>query len=93
MFDWFQAVPGRVYVVGTLLPLAAFALLLVAGGIRAVCRPFRNQGGLAASLYWAFGGDTPAKGGAYFATAFMAASAAVATHAGQRAGMSPPVDW
>jgi NADH-quinone oxidoreductase subunit L len=75
VLDWFQAVPGRLYVVGTLLPLAAFVLLLVMGGIRALCRPFREQGGLAASLYWAFCGDTPAKAGAYLATAFMGVSA------------------
>src|SRR5205823_14035236 len=75
VLDSFQAYPGRLYVVATLLPLAAFALLLVAGGIRAICRPFREQGGFASSVYWAFGGDTPLKTGAYFATAFMAGSA------------------
>jgi NADH-quinone oxidoreductase subunit L len=74
--DAFQATPGRLYVVGTLLPLAAFAFLLVAGGVRALCRPFRQQGGTAASLYWALGGDVPARGGAIFATRFMALSAA-----------------
>ena len=67
MLDWFQAVPGRRYVVGTLLPLAAFVLLLVAGGIRALCRPFREHGGFASKLYWALGGDTPLKTGAYLA--------------------------
>ncbi|MBP3954539.1 NADH-quinone oxidoreductase subunit L [Gemmata sp. G18] len=77
MLDWFQAVPGRLYVVSTLLPLAAFALLLVAGGARALCRPFREHGGFASKLYWALGGDTPLKTGAYFATAFMACSAAL----------------
>ncbi len=75
MFDWFQAVPGRLYVVGALLPLAAFALLLVAGAVRALCRPFREHGGFASRLYWALGGDTPLKTGAYLATAFMAGSA------------------
>ena len=75
MFDWLQTNPGRLYVVGTLLPLAAFALLLVAGGIRALCRPHRQQGGKAASLYWAFGGDTPGRGGALLTTIFMGLSA------------------
>ena len=32
---------------------------------------------MAASVYWALGGDTPVKTGAYLATAFMAASAAI----------------
>src|SRR5262245_17983708 len=77
MLDWLQTNPGRLYVIGTLLPLTSFVLLLIAGGIRALFRPFRQQGGIEASLYYAFGGDTPVKTGAYIATAFMAASAAV----------------
>jgi NADH-quinone oxidoreductase subunit L len=81
VLDWTHANPGRLYVVAALLPLAAFALLLIAGGIRALCRPHRQQGGMAASLYWAFGGDAPAKGGAYLATACMATSAALAVTA------------
>lgn len=75
MLDWFHAVPGRLYLVGTLLPLTAFVLLLVAGAVRALCRPFRDQGGPAAKLYWLYGGDTPLKTGAYLATLFMAGSA------------------
>ncbi|MBM3982087.1 MAG: NADH-quinone oxidoreductase subunit L [Planctomycetes bacterium] len=75
MLDWFSSTPGRLYVVGTLLPLAAFALLLTAGGLRALCRPFRKQGGFAAKVYWTLGGDTPGRGGAYLATASMAAAA------------------
>src|SRR5262245_57445090 len=77
MFDWFQAVPGRLYVVGTLLPLAAFVLLLVAGGIRSLCRPFRQEGGFASSVYWLCGGDTPLKTGAYVATASMFLAAVI----------------
>jgi NADH-quinone oxidoreductase subunit L len=77
VLDWFQAAPGRLYVVGTLLPLAAFVMLLVAGGIRSLCRPFRQQGGFAASVYWAFGGDTPVRSGALLTVAFMGASAAL----------------
>jgi NADH-quinone oxidoreductase subunit L len=77
MLDSFQANPGRLYVVGTLLPLAAFVLLLGGGGVRAACRPFRRQGGFAASLYWAFGGDTPGRTGAILSTLFMGSSAVV----------------
>jgi NADH-quinone oxidoreductase subunit L len=78
MVNWFDTAPGRVYVVATLLPLAAFALLLVGGGVRAACRPFRRKGGLADSLYWVCGGDKPLTTGAYLATACMAAAAALA---------------
>ena len=75
MFSWFEAAPGRLYVVATLLPLAAFVVLLVAGGVRSLCRPFRRSGGFAESVYWVCGGDRPLKTGAYFATAFMAVAA------------------
>ena len=36
MIEWVHANPGRLYVIGTLLPLLGFALLLIAGGIRAM---------------------------------------------------------
>lgn len=75
MFSWFDAAPGRLYVVATLLPLEAFVVLLVAGGVRSLCRPFRRSGGFAESVYWVCGGDKPLKTGAYFATAFMAVAA------------------
>jgi len=78
MFDWIDSNPGRLYVVATLLPLASFALLLVLGGVRALCRPFRRQPGFASSVYWACGGDRPLKTGAYFATGMMAVAAAIA---------------
>ena len=73
---WFDDHPGRLYVVGTLLPLVAFAQLLAAGGVRSLCRPFRERGGIAGRLYWMFGGDTPLKSGAYRATVVMAVAAA-----------------
>src|SRR5687767_11612354 len=73
-------IPGRLYVVATLLPLAAFFVLLVAGGVRAACRPFRRQGGFAGSLYWVCGGDKPLKTGAYLATGCMAVAAALAVY-------------
>src|SRR5204863_261175 len=78
MLQPFAAVPGRLYVVATLLPLAAFVLLLVAGGARNLCRPYRHGRGTAASVYWLLGGDKPLKTGAYFATIFMAIAAAFA---------------
>jgi NADH-quinone oxidoreductase subunit L len=68
-------VPGRLYVLATLLPLGAFFLLLVVGAVRAFCRPYRRDGGFLGSLYWVCGGDKPLKTGAYFATACMAAAA------------------
>lgn len=70
--------PGRIYVVATLLPLAAFAVLLVVGGVRSLCRPFRKEGGFAGSMYWVCGGNKPLKTGAYLATACMAAAAVLA---------------
>ncbi|HEV3383587.1 MAG TPA: proton-conducting transporter membrane subunit, partial [Gemmata sp.] len=78
MIPGFEANPGRLYVVATLLPLGAFFLLLVAGGVRSACRPFRKQGGFAGSLYWICGGDKPLKTGAYLATACMALAAILA---------------
>jgi NADH-quinone oxidoreductase subunit L len=77
MLSWFDANPGRLYVVATLLPLAAFAVLFVAGGVRSLCRPYRRSGGLAESVYWVCGGDRPLKTGAYFATSFIALAAAL----------------
>jgi NADH-quinone oxidoreductase subunit L len=78
MFDWIETNPGRLYVVATLLPLTSFALLLLVGGVRALCRPFRSTPGTASSLYWLCGGDRPLKTGAYFATGMMAVAAAIA---------------
>src|ERR687897_1056035 len=77
MLSWFETNPGRLYVVATLLPLAAFLVLLLAGGVRSLCRPFRRAGGFAESVYWVCGGDRPLKTGAYFATSFMALAAAL----------------
>ena len=89
MFDWLQTNPGRLYVVGTLLPLAAFVLLLLAGSIRSLCRPFRQQGGFAARLYWAFGGDTPVRTGAVVTVVCMALSAVCAAACSKSTPASP----
>jgi NADH-quinone oxidoreductase subunit L len=76
MPTWLE-VPGRLYVVATLLPLAGFALLLLAGTVRNLCRPFRQVGGFGSSVYWLLGGDRPLKTGAYFVTGLMAVAAAL----------------
>ena len=65
--NWFLDNPGRLYVVATLLPLAAFALLLLGGLIRTLARPYRDTDGTARFFYWLFGGDKPLKAGAYTA--------------------------
>jgi NADH-quinone oxidoreductase subunit L len=59
--------PGLLYVAATLLPLASFILLLLAGALRWAVRPVRETG-LGGSLYRALGGDTPQRLGAYVAT-------------------------
>ena len=75
MISWLLATPGRLYVVATLLPLAAFGLLLVGGCLRNVCRPYRADNGLARFVFFFLGGHRPLRAGAYFATAVMAVSA------------------
>jgi NADH-quinone oxidoreductase subunit L len=67
-FD-FSHYPGHLYVVATLLPLASFVLLLLAGGLRAYLRRFRDQGGIGKAVYRLLGGDAPGRGTAYLATA------------------------
>ncbi len=56
--------PGLIYVVATLLPLASFVVLLLAGGLRNALRS-RKPGGLGDKL---LGGDSPGKLAAYVAT-------------------------
>jgi proton-translocating NADH-quinone oxidoreductase chain L len=72
MVSWLLATPGRLYVVATLLPLAAFAILLVGGCVRNLCRPYREANPLARFGYYFLGGQRPLRAGAYFATAVMA---------------------
>ncbi|MBY0523344.1 MAG: NADH-quinone oxidoreductase subunit L [Gemmataceae bacterium] len=60
--------PGLLYVVATLLPLASFLILLLAGGLRAAVRPCRESNGTCGAIYGMLGGDTPRKTGAYIAT-------------------------
>jgi NADH-quinone oxidoreductase subunit L len=65
-FD-FDSHPGHLYVLATLLPLASFLLLLLAGALRWVLRSHREGPG--AGLYHLLGGDNPGKAAGYLATA------------------------
>ena len=67
MFDEYP--PGLLFVVATLLPLASFALLLVWGGVRWLLRSYAKDGGPAAVIYDAIGGDVGGAVPAYVATA------------------------
>jgi len=78
MVGWLLATPGRLYVIATLLPLAAFVLLLVAGCLRGVCRPYRETNPLARFIYFFLGGSRPLRSGAFVATAAIALSAVLA---------------
>lgn len=75
MIPGWEATPGRLYVVATLVPLAVVVLLALAGLLRGWVRPWREQGGWAETLYWVLGGDTPLRAGAYLAIGGMAATA------------------
>lgn len=80
MVSWLMAIPGRLYVVATVLPLAAFAVLLVGGAVRNVCRPYRDANPLARFLYFFLGGHRPLRAGAYLATGAIALSAVLAVY-------------
>lgn len=80
MVSWLMANPGRLYVVATLLPLAAFFVMLLGGAIRNVCRPYRETQGFARFAYFFLGGDRPLKAGAYFATGTIALTAVLAIY-------------
>ncbi|HEV3119032.1 MAG TPA: NADH-quinone oxidoreductase subunit L, partial [Gemmataceae bacterium] len=60
--------PGLLYVAATLLPLASFLVLLLAGGVRWCVRSNR-EAGLSRAIYLALGGDRPQRAAAYVATA------------------------
>jgi NADH-quinone oxidoreductase subunit L len=64
--------PGLLFVIATLLPLASLVLLLVWGGVRWSLRPYANEGGPAAVIYDALGGDVGGTIPAYVATAAIA---------------------
>jgi NADH-quinone oxidoreductase subunit L len=65
--------PGILYVVATLLPLASFVLLLLAGGVRALARAYRTTP-LGGSVFRLMGGDKPGRLGSFIATAAIAAA-------------------
>ena len=50
--------PGLLYVAATLLPLASFVLLLLAGALRLAARPYRDTP-LGSALFQMLGGDRP----------------------------------
>src|SRR5438876_11018420 len=74
MFPRLSDEPGLLYVVATLIPLASFVFLLVAGGLKNLGRTYRSTE-WGSTLYWLLGGDQVGKGGAYLATGAIAASA------------------
>src|SRR4051812_39351387 len=63
--------PGYLFVAATLLPLASFLLVLLARGVWAALRPYRETPA-GYVLYNLFGGETPGRGPAYIALAAIA---------------------
>src|SRR4051812_44531874 len=80
MVAWLLASPGRLYVVATVLPLAAFVVLLLCGAVRNLCRPYRDTTGLARTVYFFLGGHRPLRSGVYLATGAIALSAVLAVY-------------
>jgi len=68
VFD-FGEHPGLLFVAATLLPLAAFTLLLLAGAARSFLRSRRTEGGLSDQVYQLLGGEVTGRGPAWVATA------------------------
>src|SRR5438105_894155 len=67
MLSVFKEHPGQLYVVATLLPLAAFVILLLAGALRQALRSCQSSVPCAL-LYRLMGGDAPGRLAAYLAT-------------------------
>lgn len=78
MVSWLLAAPGRVYLVATMLPLVAFVLLLLGGGLRSLCRPYRETNLSARFWYFMLGGHQPIRLGAYLTLLCMVASTVLA---------------
>jgi NADH-quinone oxidoreductase subunit L len=74
MFPRLSDEPGLLYVVATLIPLASFVFILIAGGLKNLGRTYRSTD-WGSTLYWLLGGDQVGKGGAYLATGAIATSA------------------
>src|SRR5262249_50700200 len=68
MFD-FAEHPGLLFVWATLLPLASFVILLLAGALRCALKPHKAENDLAGTLYEVLGGDVPGKGAAFVSIA------------------------
>ncbi len=68
MFD-VSGHPGLLFVWATLLPLAAFTLLLLAGALRSYLRTRRSEGGVADAVFQVLGGEVTGAGPAWVATA------------------------
>lgn len=75
MVSWLLAVPGRIFVLATLLPLVVALLMAGVGTIRSAVKPYRFKSKACAYLYGYLGGDTPLRAGAYLATATIFVSA------------------
>ncbi|MEJ5275092.1 MAG: NADH-quinone oxidoreductase subunit L [Thermogemmata sp.] len=75
MIPGWEATPGRLYVVATLLPLAVVLVLATAGMLRAWIRPLRTPGSWTETVYWMLGGDVPLRAGAFLSVAAMAVTA------------------
>ena len=65
---WLSEHPGFLFVLATLLPLGSFVALALAAAARVAFRPYRDSGGVGATLYQALGGDVPRRWPAYVAT-------------------------
>ena len=64
MLSVFGERPGLLFVAATLLPLAAFVILLVAGGLRNALRTYKHSN-RAATLFNLLGGEVTGRGPAY----------------------------
>lgn len=64
----FSEQPGLLFVAATLLPLASFVLLLLAGGVRNFLRPYKSSEP-GCTLFNLFGGEVTGRGPAYVGVA------------------------
>jgi NADH-quinone oxidoreductase subunit L len=70
MREFIENYPGYLFVIATLLPLAAFLLIFLAAGVRSFCRSHRDSP-LGEQLFQLFGGEGGGKGAAYVALGAM----------------------
>jgi len=75
-FD-FQEHPGHLYVLATLLPMAAFLVILLGKALRTALWSARESAGPVEALYRMLGGDQPSPVAAYLATAAIAGAFAL----------------